>query len=124
MAGAGDAKPVGVHIAARGIAETAGGGEVGGLVRTAFGERHDVIERCAAPAFAGAVHGEVAPAAPALLRGDKRQAKLSAIQAMSHRLIGKPASTFPDDAIAKDARAACGLSPDGTSNGAPERRMT
>jgi hypothetical protein len=79
MAGAGGAKRIDVYVAARGIAETAGGGEVGGFIRTAFGERHDVVERSAAPAFAGAVHRQVAPAAPALLRSDERQAKLSAI---------------------------------------------
>ncbi len=79
MAGAGGTEHVGVHIPARCIAEAAGGREVGGLIRAALGERHDVIQRCAAPAFAGAIHRQVAPAAPALLRSDKRQAKLRAV---------------------------------------------
>ncbi|MFT3810082.1 MAG: hypothetical protein QM698_09210 [Micropepsaceae bacterium] len=65
-----------VHITPRGVAETAGGGEIFGRIGAAFGARDDVIQRDAAAAFAGAVHGEIAPAAAALLGGEEAVAEV------------------------------------------------
>ncbi len=72
----GGAEDFGVHVAARGIAEAAGGGEVALVIRAAFGAREDVIQRDAAAAFAGAVHGEIAPAAATFLGGEETVAEI------------------------------------------------
>lgn len=82
MAEARGAEGFHIHVAARGVAEPAGGGEIGGAVGTAFGARNDVIERGAAPAFALAIHRAAAPAAAAVLGGDQSGADFTPV----HRL--------------------------------------
>lgn len=78
-----DAEGGGIHVGLGGVAEAAGGGEIGLFIRAAPRQRHEMIQRRASSAFAIAAHGEAAPAASAVLGGEQPVAQRGA----GHRLI-------------------------------------